>query len=112
MMIDSDKRSFDAVLSGWKKLIREATPGPWSVAVARTRMFRQQLVLTRDGSIRIPLVRHTIHHLQQAIANAAFIAGARAALPRLIEEVHRLRGENDQLREQLQAMKTRECDGG
>ncbi len=80
----------DAELAEAERLGREATPGPWGHA-SYTMWYGQVLHRLLDAEGK-PLVRGGRSYAVVREEDALFIAHARRCLPRLVEEVRRLRG--------------------
>jgi len=80
-----------------EQIIAKATPGPWLTrsfqtwSHARPQLWVMDSIPDRDGKVVANAVCSTTPTNADAESNAAFIAAARAALPRLIEEVKELR---------------------
>ena len=81
-------------LDGWRKLTDAATPGSWEVADGDTRICAEG---KRFGKF---YDQYDGKWPENAIADAAFIASAREAVPALLDEVARLAGRVDHLTRQ------------
>jgi len=85
-------------ITEWRRLAEAATPGPWTTDGNEFAVEGRRLGKCYD---QYDGVRLAIH--DNAIADAAFIAAAREAIPALLAEVERLQHGNDQLRPQRHA---------
>ena len=115
-MIDDAKRA------EWRRLADEATPGPWCSArdgnqyIETSYLPTAQLVgASRIEEIRRPWNPHAYvsfgitaedHETARFLdADADFIAAAREAVPALLDEVARLRNENEQFLFQISLLR-------
>ena len=94
-MSDEVKALTDAQLAVWKALADAATPGPWYFRTCRfgdkieTALHKGDVI---DGEVRDMIIDP---------CNGDFIADAREAVPALIDEVERLREENEKLKTEV-----------
>lgn len=89
-------------LAELKKLCEKATPGPWVLgSEADPDLYRgAETIACASGSMVLwDRVLAVLNHHFPYEADSAFIAAARTALPKLIEEVETLREENAKLAE-------------
>jgi hypothetical protein len=92
-------------LSALRALCEQATPGPWRQGnVERYNVFTECRDAECLGTERVLLKMNTWFEHEH---DAAFIAISRTALPALIDEVSRLRGEVERMR--TVAVKLIEC---
>ena len=98
----------DVELYAWGTLCDDATPGPWFDTDQPDGVLRVSFYPLVGGTVPFPPVADRADHAYATWAefpgdaesyewpdwrNAAFIAAARSAMPRLIAEVRRLRAE-------------------
>lgn len=75
-------------LKHWKELCEKATPVPWNYTYDGSGDYS---IGAGDPQIDCAIGMYSRRH--NTIDNIAFIAAAREAMPKLIEEVERLKGE-------------------
>lgn len=81
----------DEQLQEWSVLAEAATPGPWKSGWSWQDAINGGKSAWSEGPVH---VGETLSQVApQAIADAAFIAAAREAVPALVAEVRRLRAE-------------------
>lgn len=83
----------DEQLAEWRRLADAAWPGPWELELDRND---QQNVYAADRTWIALLPHQCVRSIEEERErDAEFIAAARAAVPALIAEVERLRGEQN-----------------
>ena len=77
----------DEDLKGWRRLVQEATPGPWSPGDGDVTPHGVRTMDLSDPQ----QIADVIAPLDVGCSNANFIAAARVIVPSLLDEVERLR---------------------
>lgn len=91
----ADQRPTEAQLAEWAELCREATPGPWTSVEDEEHTGPLRAVHQRYGAGEEDYepIAHNLY-----VEDARFVAAARTAMPALLAEVERLRGEAEEWR--------------